>query len=464
MNDAAFDAVFFKHYGVNPFIDTEDDNLSTFGMDVDTGSYGVMSYYVDSGHLPPPESVRVEEYLNYFDYGYGLPEGGDAFAIHLEGGLSPFGSERHSMLRVGLQAGVVDDAERAPLVLVFCIDVSGSMGGERLELVKGTVEYLVGGLGPGDRVGVVVYGDYADVLVKPVDADREGKRKVVNKVRSLVVGGSTYAAAGLEAAYRMASDDIEQGQLGQIVLMSDGVANVGLTGPDSILEDVRSELEDGVHLSTMGFGMGNYNDVLMEQLANQGDGSYHYIDALYQAERLMSRGIGGLFGVVAKDAKVQVEFNPQVVRSYRLLGYENRDVEDDRFRDDDVDAGEVMSGHSVTALYEMKLFPGVDGNLAVVRLRYHDYGGDYGVVEVSEGIDRSEFADDFGELSSGFRLAAGVAEYAEVLRGSYWAKGSDVRDVSKWMEGLREDSEYDNAWDVLEFLALVGKAAEYDGG
>ena len=455
VNDAAYDAVFFKDYGTNPFVDAEDDNLSTFGMDVDTGSYAVMRYYVDEGVLPPPESVRVEEYVNYFDYGYGLPGEEGVFLIDLEGGPSPFGSERHSMLRVGLQAGSVEDSDRAAVFLVLCIDVSGSMReGGRLGLVKAVVEELLDALDSRDSVGVVAYGDSARVVVEPVPADGRGVRLVRNEVGSLRASGSTYVSSGLDASYRMAGSAGERGQVAHVVLMSDGVANVGPTGPESVLESVRSEGERGVHLSTMGFGMGNYNDVLMEQLANRGDGSYYYIDSTSEAERLLSRGIVGLLEVMAKDARVQVEFNPEVVRSYRLLGYENRDVEDERFRDDEVDAGEVMAGQNVTALYEMKLYPDVEGNVALVRVRYEDVDGV--VHEVVSGIERSEFKQGVPDLSLGFRLAVGVAEYAEVLGESYWARVSELRDVAQWLEGVGE--EYEGEASVAEVVSLVEQA------
>ncbi len=452
VNDAAYDLTFFKHYGVNPFIDTEDDHLSTFAIDVDTASYTVARRFVQDGNLPDPDSVRVEEFVNYFDHSYEPPEA-DAFAIHIEGSPSPFGGEKHLLLRVGLQGRTVAEDARKDASLVFAIDVSGSMGREdRLGLVKRSLRLLVDELRPTDEVGIVVYGSQGRVLLEPTDGGE--RRTILQAIESLAPGGSTYAEDGLRIAYDMAVERVRPGRITRVILLSDGVANVGDTGPDSILKHIRSRVDEGVALTTVGFGMGNYNDILMEQLANDGDGTYHYVDTLTEARRVFVDNLVGTLQNIAKDTKVQVDFNPEVVRSYRLLGYENRAVKDEQFRDDSVDAGEVGAGHSVTALYEVKLHD-ADGTIGTVFMRYED--PDTGeVTELNKEFDRSELAEMFEETSATFQLSAMVAEYAEVLRESYWAQEGTLESVaaqaSRIVRLIPEDP------DVVEFAALVAQA------
>ena len=427
VNDAPYDLTFFEHYGVNPFVDTEDDHLSTFAIDVDTASYAVARFFVQDGYLPDPASVRVEEFVNYFDYDYETPTEG-AFAIHIEGSPSRFGNERHWLLRVGLQGETVPEEERKDATLVFAIDVSGSMDrGDRLGLVKESLALLVEQLRPKDEVGIVVYGSQGRVLLEPTDGGE--KESVIGAINALQPGGSTYAEEGLRLAYQMAAERVQPGRITRVFLLSDGVANVGRTGAASILREIRSYVDQGVTLTTIGFGMGNFNDVLMEQIANDGDGTYHYVDTLREARRLFVDNFVGTLQNIAKQTKVQVDFNPEVVRSWRLLGYENRAIEDEEFRDDTVDAGEVGVGHSATALYEMKLFDDADGVLGTVYLRYEDPdSGEVSEIELS--FQRSELVTGFEAASSSFQLAAVVAEYAEVLRQSYWAQEGSLSEVA----------------------------------
>ena len=450
VNDAPYDATFFKHYGVNPFIDTEYDHLSTFAMDVDTASYTVARRFLRDGHLPEPDSVRVEEFVNFFKQGYQLPEE-EAFAIHVEGSPSPFGGPNHWLLRVGLQGRSVEAEERKDATLIFVIDVSGSMAREnRLGLVKRSLGLLVNELRPADRVGIVVYGSRGQVLLEPISGGN--KDAIMESIDALQPGGSTNAAEGLLLAYEMAIDEVQSDRITRLILLSDGVANVGRTGPESIFDLVKDFVEEGVTLSAVGFGMGNYNDILMEQLANNGDGNYSYVDTLDQARRIFVENLTGTLQVIARDAKVQVDFNPEVVSRYRLLGYENRRVADQDFRNDAVDAGEIGAGHSVTALYELKLVDDADGKVATVSLRYQE--PDSGeVVEMSREIDRSEIRAEFEETSPRFQLAATVAEYAEILRESYWAQDGSIEDVLVYAERVRKLLPDDS--DVAEFAEMV---------
>ena len=457
VNDAAYDLTFFKHYGVNPFIDTEDDHLSTFAIDVDTASYTVARKFVQDGNMPDPDSVRVEEFVNYFDYGYEAPEEG-AFAIHVEGSPSPFGSEKHWLLRVGLQGETVSEEARKDATLVFAIDVSGSMAREdRLELVKESLRLLVDELRPEDEVGIVIYGDRGSVLLEPTDGGE--KSSIMSAIERLSPGGSTYVEDGLKIAYRMAAERVQPGRVTRVMLLSDGVGNVGRTGADSILKQIREQVDEGVTLTTVGFGMGNYNDILMEQLANDGDGTYHYVDSLTEARRVFVDNLVGTLQNIAKDTKVQVDFDPEVVRSYRLLGYENRDVKDEDFRDDTVDAGEVGAGHSVTALYEVKLHEEADGTLATVHVRNAD--PDSGeVTEIEQALESSDLASEFDEASPSFQLSAVVAEYAEILRESYWAREGSLESVATEAERVLRLMPEET--DVAELNALIGQAAEIE--
>ena len=450
VNDEPYDVTFFKHYGVNPFVDTEDDHLSTFAVDVDTASYSVARRFVQDGNLPNPDSVRVEEFVNYFNQGYERPEEG-AFAIHMEGSPSPFGMENHWLMRVGLQGKSVSSEERKDATLIFTIDVSGSMGREdRLGLVKQSLRLLVDELRPTDKVGIVIYGDRGSVLLEPTDG--EDNDRIMSAINSLQPGGSTWVEDGLRLAYRMASREVEPGRITRVIVLSDGVGNVGNTGADSILRQVREKVEQGITLTTVGFGMGNYNDILMEQLANDGDGSYHYVDTLAEANRIFVENLTGTLQTIAKDGKIQVEFNPDVVSRYRLLGYENRRVDDQDFRNDTVDAGEIGADHSVTALYELKLKDGASGLLSTVRVRYED--PDSGAVsEIYREFNREDLESSLEQASPRFQMSAVVAEYAEILRESYWAQEGSLEAVISQARRIQQLLSEDV--DFAEFTNLV---------
>ncbi|HNT75966.1 MAG TPA: von Willebrand factor type A domain-containing protein [Anaerolineae bacterium] len=455
-NDQPYGDVFFKNYGVNPRIDTDDDHYSTFAVDVDTASYTVMRRFINDGYLPNSDSVRVEEYVNFFDQDYDPPTEG-AFAIYLEGAPSPY-ADKYQLVRVGLKGYEIAPEDRKDVVLTFVIDVSGSMAREdRLELVKDALGLLVDELRPTDEVGIVVYGSQASVILEPTPVS--DKRAINRAIRKLRSEGSTNAEEGLVMAYQMASDYFNAEAINRVILCSDGVANVGRTGPDSILAQIEEYAEEDIYLTTVGFGMGNYNDVLMEQLADAGDGFYAYVDDIKEAERVFVHDLTSTLQVIARDAKIQVDFNPAVVRSYRLIGYENRAVADEDFRNDAVDAGEIGVGHSVTALYEVKLQPDapMQQPALTVYVRYED--PDTGeVTEISRMIAPSEFAEDFEEASPRFQLAAVVSQYAEVLRASYWATemGTTLEDLSREARRIAEYLPRDE--DVQEFAQLAAKA------
>ena len=433
-NGAAYDDVFFKDSGTNPFIDTEDDKFSTFGMDVDTASYTVARRYLRDGLLPPSEAIRVEEFVNAFDYNY-TPPANEAFAIHLEGAPSKFGEgKRLQLLRIGIQGRVISDADRKNAILTFVIDVSGSMDMEnRLGLVKQALTLLVEQLRPEDKVGIVVYGSNARVVLPHTSIVNQ--EHILTAIRALATEGATNAEAAMRMGYKLALQNLKPNYINRVILCSDGVANVGQTGSDAILKEIRAYVKEGIKLTTVGFGMGNYNDVLMEQLANKGNGSYAYVDTLTEAKRVFVENLTGTLQVIAKDAKIQVEFNPETVSRFRLLGYENRRLKHEDFRDDTVDAGEVGAGHSVTALYEIKLYEDAVGKLATVSIRHEDPDTGH-VTEVDESISTDVLKSSFEETTAAFQLAASVAEFAEILRGSFWAQEGSLENVRKTLEGV----------------------------
>ena len=454
-NGAAFDDVFFKDYGTNPFIDTEDDHFSTFGMDVDTASYSVTRQYLRDGHLPPPEAVRVEEFINAFNYSYDPPLH-EAFAVHIDGAPSRFGEgKRLQLLRIGIQGRVVQSENRKEAILTFVIDVSGSMAMEnRLGLVKRSLRLLVDQLRPGDEVGIVIYGSRAKVLLPHTGV--EERERILRAIDSLAPEGATNAEEGLRMGYDLALKNARFSSINRVILCSDGVANVGETGHDSILRKIRAHVEEGITLTTIGFGMGNFNDILMEQLANKGNGSYAYVDTLYEAKRIFVENLTGTLQVIARDAKVQVDFNPRVVSRFRLLGYENRRLDHDDFRDDDADGGEIGSGHSVTALYEIKLHEGTVGQLATVFIRHEDPDTRQ-VTEISEDIFAAELEDAFEDASPEFQLAAAVAEFAEILRDSFWAQEGSLETVHQVIEDILpriRDERSDELLDLVNQAAL----------
>jgi Ca-activated chloride channel family protein len=450
--------MFFEDYGVNPSIDAEDDNLSTFGLDVDSGSYTVMRNYLSEGHLPPEDSVRIEEYVNYFDQGYDPPPPHQAFAVHVDGAPSPFTqTERYEMLRVGIQGYQVDERERKDAALTFVIDVSGSMDMDnRLGLVKRSLELLVEQLRRDDTVSIVVYGSDARVVLGPTAASNKGR--ILEAIYSLRPEGATNAEAGLRLGYGMAMEAFMPGGINRVILCSDGVANVGATGPEAILEQIDHYLSEGVTLTTIGFGMDNYNDILMEQLADQGDGFYAYVDDMQEARRLFIDEITATLQTIAFDAKVQVEFDPETVRSYRLVGFENRAISDDEFRDNEVDAGEIGAGHSVTALYEIKRIPEARSRIATVYLRWEDPDTRQ-AVEVSRDFYTEELTRDFWEADPYFQRSVVVAEFGEILKGSYWAEGSSLDEVHREAERIGEYFSGDQA--MREFVNLVRAASAY---
>lgn len=437
-NGEPVDAMFFQNYGVNPFVDTEDDHLSTFATDTDSASYAMARQYLMRGHQVPKDAVRVEEFVNAFDYDYPAPTKSD-FTVHMEACAWPFGEPRKNshLLRIGLKTREVSPHLRKPAILTFVIDVSGSMQREnRLGLVKKSLRLLVDQLRPDDQIGIAVYGSQGRRIMAHKDVEQ--RTSILSAIDSLRSEGSTNAEEGIRIGYDMAAEAFKPGWINRVLLCSDGVANVGRTGPKDILAMIKDKADKGVTLSALGFGMGNYNDVLLEQLGNKGNGHYAYIDTLSQARALFEDNLVGTLQVIARDVKIQVDFNPRTVRSYRLLGYENRAVPDNRFRDDTYDGGEIGAGHSTTALYELKLWDSASGRVATTFIRYK-HADTFRPSEFSVPFSSRQVTRNFKNTSPQFRLAAITAQFAEVLRESYWAKDQSIDHLLALATTLMQD-------------------------
>jgi Ca-activated chloride channel family protein len=449
----------YRDYGVNGWTDTARDHLSTFAADVDTASYTIARRKLMEGTLPPPAAVRVEEMVNYFHYGYPAPaDPARPFAVHMDAAPSPFNTGRH-LVRVGVTTKAKSVGERKQAHLVFLVDVSGSMQSpDKLELAKRSLRILVDNLKDGDTVALVTYAGATRVVLPATGLER--KAEILQALDDLTAGGSTAMASGLELAYQEAMKGLGADAESRVIVLSDGDANVGPTSHEAILASIAGKVKEGVTLSTIGFGMGNYKDATMEQLANKGNGNNFYIDSLSQAKRVFQEQLGSTLEVVAQDVKLQVDFDPAVVARYRLVGYENRDLADDSFRDDRVDAGEIGAGHQVTALYEVELKQGADRarSLATVRVR-HKAPRATKADEAAFAFDPGKLATTFAAASADFRFAASVAAFADVLRGAEDAEHWSLAEI----ERLAAAAAGDDA-DRRELVGLIGRARALEDG
>lgn len=357
----------YENYQGNGVCLVSEEPVSTFSIDVDTGSYSNVRRFLNHGQMPPADAVRVEEMINYFSYGYDTPADPEQpFNVTTEVAPSPFNAGRH-LLMVGLKGYEV--SERLPANFVFLIDVSGSMQApSKLGLVKSSLRMLTRHLGADDRIGIVTYAGNAGVVLEPVAGDK--KPEIEAAIDELAAGGSTYGQGGLIEAYRLARNNFTEGNINRVILLTDGDFNVGISSVEALKDFISQQRDSGIGLTALGFGMGNYNDTMLEQLADVGNGNYAYIDNLNEAKRVLVDQASSTFQTIASDVKIQVEFNPRVVAEYRLVGYENRLLAREDFNNDRVDAGEIGAGHTVTAIYEIGLV-GSEG-LAIDPLRYSD--------------------------------------------------------------------------------------------
>ena len=342
----------YGHYEPNPVHAVAEQPVSTFSIDVDTGSYAnIRRFLTQTGRLPPADAVRIEEIINYFDYGYAKPTDGKPFAVHTETVDSPFRSGA-KLIRIGIQAKEVSQAALPPANLVFLVDVSGSMySRDKLPMVKYTLCTLAHQTRAQDRITLVTYADGNKVVLPPTPGNQ--RQKILAALDSLKAGGSTAGENAIQQAYQAAQRAYIRNGINRILLATDGDFNVGITDFNTLRSMVAEKRKSGISLTTLGFGSGNYNERLMEQLADAGDGNYSYIDSPEEAQKVLHRQLSSTLATVAQDVKIQVEFNPAAVKEYRLIGYENRMLAREDFNNDQVDAGDIGAGHNVTALYEI---------------------------------------------------------------------------------------------------------------
>ena len=444
--------------------------VSTFSVDVDTGAYTNSRRFLTQGQLPPARAVRTEEFINYFRYDYPAPDSREApFSVTTDMAQTPWNPETR-LLRIGLRGYDIARESRPPANLVFLLDVSGSMSApDKLPLLKTALSGLAGELGKQDRVSIVVYAGAAGLVLPPTN----DTRKIRAALDTLSAGGSTAGAAGLKLAYNIARDSFIEGGVNRILIGTDGDFNVGITDRDDMIAMIEKERDAGITLTTLGFGQGNYNEALMEQVADHGNGNYAYIDSALEAKKVLGEQMASTLFTIAKDVKIQVEFNPALVSEYRLLGYENRALREEDFENDAVDAGDIGAGHQVTALYEI-VPAGTKGwlperryedtpntaaqaraqELAFVKLRYKLPDG-----TTSKLIERPVPASLVASAKAprgDFAFAAAVAAFGQDLRGDTLLNGFDEGDVTR-LAGQPGDY-----W-RQEFVKLVGLAGALKG-
>jgi len=438
----------FVDYGINDFVDTETDPLSTFSVDVDTGSYTWGRNRILYNSLPEPEQVRVEEYINYFRMDYPKPTD-TPFAAIMNVVPSPF-RDQYYILRVGIQGKDVPVTDRLPWNLTFLVDVSGSMA-SRIELVKESLKVLVEAMEQGDQISLCTYAGAVRTVLSPTGVAQ--KNNIINAIDKLYTGGGTAMADGITNAYNVNMSGYMTGAVNRVLVCSDGDANIGSTSFEDILEQIQNEVSQGITLSTIGFGIGNYNDVMMEQLADNGNGNYFYIDSISEAERIFVEELTGTLQVIAKDVKIQMEFNPDTVLKYRLIGYENREIDDNDFDDDTVDAGEIGANHRVTALYELELTEQSSGKLATCFIRYKE-PQETTSQELSFDMLDTEITATFEEASQKFRFIVGVSEFAEILRESPYTQ-STFTDVLNLLATSLADPADDREQELYDLVQLA---------
>jgi len=449
----------FKVVPVNPWVMTGRDALSTFALDVDTASYTLCRRYIRGGFLPPPGAVRMEEFVNYFNYHY-PQRANPTFKVYAEAARSPFAGKGKdlTLLKIGVKARTIGRDQRKAAHLIFVVDASASMGQpDRLPLVQKALGLLLDKLSAADRVSLITCADEARLHIEATSAGE--REKIRNAIDSIQASGSTNLLAGLKLGYAAARRAFAPKQINHVILCSDGVANVGQTEAEAVLKAVAAERKQGITITCVGVGYGSYNDAFLEGLANRGDGSYVFLDSAGQAQRVFVEQLAATLQTVAKDARIQVDFNPNRVRRYRLIGYENRDIEDKRFRDDTIDAGEVGSGQCSTALYELELIgtPSADRQedlgTVFVRYRHADTGR---IEETSSRLRSSVVRKRTIESAPRFYLAACAARFAEILRQSEHAQDGNLTDVSRVAEQVSLALPLDR--DVRELAEQIRKA------
>jgi len=473
-----FSTATYDHILENPFLDTKDNPLSTFSTDVDTASYSNVRRFINEGSLPPKDAVRVEEMINYFTYDYAQPADEKPFAMHIDVAGCPWEAS-HRLVRIGLKGKEIATDKRGPSNLVFLLDVSGSMTPpERLPLVKQAMRLLVEKLTENDRVAIVVYAGASGLALSSTTG--EHKEQILEALENLQAGGSTNGAEGIQLAYKIAADNFIKGGVNRVILATDGDFNVGVTSQGDLIRLIEEKAHNGVFLSVLGVGTDNLKDSTMQKLADKGNGNYAYLDSLDEARKVLVQQMNGTLVTIAKDVKIQLEFNPARVASYRLIGYEKRMLRKEDFNNDKVDAGEIGAGHTVTALYEVvpvgaainpaATVPAVDplkysssekstsaqspssNEMLTVKLRYKKPDGDR-----SELLERAvtDTSTKFENAPADLKFAAAVAEFGMILRDSNYKGDGTFAAVLEWAE---EGKGKDTNGYRSGFIELVRKA------
>ncbi|MCD9187808.1 MAG: VWA domain-containing protein [Pyrinomonadaceae bacterium] len=457
----------------NPYLETSRAPLSTFSIDVDTASYANVRRFLNQGQLPPKDAVRIEELINYFEYDYPSPVGDVPFSVHTDVAVCPW-NRKHKLVHIGLQGRKVSLDDVPPSNLVFLLDVSGSMSDpNKLPLLKDSLQMLVNQLSSKDRVAIVVYAG-ASGLVLP---STNNKSEILNALDDLSAGGSTNGGAGIQLAYRVALDNFIQGGNNRVILATDGDFNVGLSSDNELVNLIENKRKSGVFLSVLGFGSGNYNDSMMEKLADKGNGNYAYIDTTEEARKALGQQAAGTLYTIAKDVKIQVEFNPAKVAGYRLIGYENRVMANRDFNDDKKDAGDIGAGHSVTALYEV-VPAGQPLENDGIELKYSKYEPSetrFGKEMLTLKLRYKEPDENASKLltvgvmdndktiemaSQNLKFASAVAQFGLLLRDSRFKGNASFSNINNLVENSMGDDLRNYRG---EFLELVRKAQRLKG-
>ena len=456
----------------NTFLTVKSEPLSTFSIDVDNASYSLARRSLNFGNLPATDQVRIEEFINYFDYKYPQPKGKHPFTVTTEMAKCPWNTERH-LVHIGLKGKNIDPDKLKPSNLVFLLDVSGSMMDyDKLPLLKKAFKILVNNLQEKDRVAIVVYAGAAGLVLPSTSGQH--KRTIMKAIDNLSAGGSTAGGAGIRLAYKVAKDNFIKGGNNRVILATDGDFNVGASSDQAMQQLIEEKRKEGVFITTLGFGTGNYKDSKMETIADKGNGNYYYIDSFNEAYKVFNKQLTGTLYTIAKDVKLQVEFNPALVKSYRLIGYENRLLDNEDFRDDTKDAGDIGAGHTVTALYEVALYEKTPTDIAVnekrwpkkfkptsfkneevlnVWLRYKKPKGRKSI-PLNTLMNRNDGTT--AQATENFRFSAAVAAFGMLLRNSKYAENATYKMVQKLAQGAKgKDEEGYRA----EFIQLVKKAS-----
>jgi Ca-activated chloride channel family protein len=466
----------YRDVDSNPIKLVSEEPVSTFSVDVDTASYAVVRRFLNSGEAPPSDAVRVEELINYFDYDYPLPQNRTApFAMTTAVTPTPWNADTQ-LLHIGLKGYDIEAQERPRANLVFLLDVSGSMNEpNKLPLLKQSLRLLVEQLEDEDTVSIVVYAGAAGAVLAPTPGSERGR--ILAALESLSAGGSTAGGEGLRLAYSLAEQSFDEDAVNRIILATDGDFNVGVTDDERLEDFVARKRESGIYLSILGFGEGNYNDALMQTIAQAGDGTAAYIDSLNEARKVLHDEMAGTLFPIADDVKIQIEFNPAQVAEYRLIGYETRLLRREDFSNDTVDAGEIGAGHEVTALYEIAA-PGSAGlriepsrytpvaasledrgeEFAFLRVRYKLPGEDSSRL-IEQPITAANAVDDIAQASSETRWVAAVAAYGQLLRRDPYTEGYDFEDVIALAQSARGDDSFGYRAEFIQLARLADTAA-----